>query len=386
MERLPACSMLRACVRAVLLTGHTHPRRPRRPHHATLSPPACSQARHAGRGAAAPRPPGGAGGDWAAGRGRPRADPAGALPPGAGRAGPEPSRPALRRLLPPLCARAAPAAQATPPSPQHAAPHHRTHPISTHPPTHRPTHRRSTPPRWPPTRSWAPTSTWPSWRPAPRTSGPAALLGWAALRWAALGWLGWAGLGWLGQAGLLSREQGHARWRRPLAACPSAQRAPLRPGSHPCGGARGAAALTLSRPAAARAPGPAPRSGAEIEGLVKSATSFALNRQVDVSDLTKAIDEEAIKVGGWAGPGRAGGASAASTRTRASSLAGALRASFTLRRAPLLHSYCPACSHPHPAGGYGGLPSPYTMHPPPTPCPATLSLHSTSLHTPSPRR
>lgn len=39
-------------------------------------------------------------------------------------------------------------------------------------------------------------------------------------------------------------------------------------------------------------------SGAEIEGLVKSATSFALNRQVDVTDLTKPIDEEAIKVGG----------------------------------------------------------------------------------------
>lgn len=37
-------------------------------------------------------------------------------------------------------------------------------------------------------------------------------------------------------------------------------------------------------------------SGAEIEGLVKSATSFALNRQVDVSDLSKPIDEEEIKV------------------------------------------------------------------------------------------
>ncbi|EFN58861.1 hypothetical protein CHLNCDRAFT_29882 [Chlorella variabilis] len=37
-------------------------------------------------------------------------------------------------------------------------------------------------------------------------------------------------------------------------------------------------------------------SGAEIEGLVKSATSFALNRQVDVTDLSKPIDEEAIKV------------------------------------------------------------------------------------------
>jgi vesicle-fusing ATPase len=38
-------------------------------------------------------------------------------------------------------------------------------------------------------------------------------------------------------------------------------------------------------------------SGAEIEGLVKSATSFALNRQVDVADLSKPIDADAIKVG-----------------------------------------------------------------------------------------
>ena len=37
-------------------------------------------------------------------------------------------------------------------------------------------------------------------------------------------------------------------------------------------------------------------SGAEIEGLVKSAVSFALNRQVDVSDLSKPIDEDNIKV------------------------------------------------------------------------------------------
>lgn len=37
-------------------------------------------------------------------------------------------------------------------------------------------------------------------------------------------------------------------------------------------------------------------SGAEIEGLVKSATSFALNRQVDVNDLSKPIDEDNIKV------------------------------------------------------------------------------------------
>ncbi|KAL3141041.1 hypothetical protein ABBQ32_005552 [Trebouxia sp. C0010 RCD-2024] len=37
-------------------------------------------------------------------------------------------------------------------------------------------------------------------------------------------------------------------------------------------------------------------SGAEIEGLVKSAASFALNRQVDVNDLTKKVDEDNIKV------------------------------------------------------------------------------------------
>eukprot|EP00891_Asterochloris_glomerata_P007298 jgi/Astpho2/7298/fgenesh1_pm.00113_%23_29_t len=37
-------------------------------------------------------------------------------------------------------------------------------------------------------------------------------------------------------------------------------------------------------------------SGAEIEGLVKSATSFALNRQVDVNDLSKPIDETNLKV------------------------------------------------------------------------------------------
>jgi vesicle-fusing ATPase len=37
-------------------------------------------------------------------------------------------------------------------------------------------------------------------------------------------------------------------------------------------------------------------SGAEIEGLVKSATSFALNRQVDVNDLSKPIEEDEIKV------------------------------------------------------------------------------------------
>lgn len=37
-------------------------------------------------------------------------------------------------------------------------------------------------------------------------------------------------------------------------------------------------------------------SGAELEGVVKSAVSFALNRQLSLEDLTKPIDEESIKV------------------------------------------------------------------------------------------
>ncbi|XP_010272453.1 PREDICTED: vesicle-fusing ATPase-like [Nelumbo nucifera] len=37
-------------------------------------------------------------------------------------------------------------------------------------------------------------------------------------------------------------------------------------------------------------------SGAELEGVVKSAVSFALNRQLSLDDLTKPIDEENIKV------------------------------------------------------------------------------------------
>ncbi|KAI8112870.1 hypothetical protein M9434_004190 [Picochlorum sp. BPE23] len=37
-------------------------------------------------------------------------------------------------------------------------------------------------------------------------------------------------------------------------------------------------------------------SGAELEGLVKSAASFALNRQIDVNNLNKTIDEDNIKV------------------------------------------------------------------------------------------
>ncbi|EFJ05457.1 hypothetical protein SELMODRAFT_137147 [Selaginella moellendorffii] len=37
-------------------------------------------------------------------------------------------------------------------------------------------------------------------------------------------------------------------------------------------------------------------SGAELEGLVKSAVSFGLNRQVNVEDLSQSIDEENIKV------------------------------------------------------------------------------------------
>ena len=51
--------------------------------------------------------------------------------------------------------------------------------------------------------------------------------------------------------------------------------------------------LTRSHCAAARTKN---FSGAELEGLVKSATSFALNRQVDVSNLNKPIDEDNIKV------------------------------------------------------------------------------------------
>jgi vesicle-fusing ATPase len=37
-------------------------------------------------------------------------------------------------------------------------------------------------------------------------------------------------------------------------------------------------------------------SGAEIEGLVKSAASYALNRNVDINDLHKPLDEDTIKV------------------------------------------------------------------------------------------
>ncbi|GFH21550.1 uncharacterized protein HaLaN_18878, partial [Haematococcus lacustris] len=37
-------------------------------------------------------------------------------------------------------------------------------------------------------------------------------------------------------------------------------------------------------------------SGAEIEGLVKDAVAYALNRQVDINDLHKPLDEDAIKV------------------------------------------------------------------------------------------
>ncbi|KAG7541976.1 Aspartate decarboxylase-like domain superfamily [Arabidopsis thaliana x Arabidopsis arenosa] len=37
-------------------------------------------------------------------------------------------------------------------------------------------------------------------------------------------------------------------------------------------------------------------SGAELEGVVKSATSYALNRQLSLEDLTKAVDEENIKI------------------------------------------------------------------------------------------
>ncbi|WOL14637.1 vesicle-fusing ATPase [Canna indica] len=37
-------------------------------------------------------------------------------------------------------------------------------------------------------------------------------------------------------------------------------------------------------------------SGAELEGVVKSAVSFGLNRQISMDDLTKPLDEESIKV------------------------------------------------------------------------------------------
>ena len=37
-------------------------------------------------------------------------------------------------------------------------------------------------------------------------------------------------------------------------------------------------------------------SGAEIQGLVKSAISFALNRQINMTDLSKQIDETNLKV------------------------------------------------------------------------------------------
>ncbi|KAI9104193.1 hypothetical protein K1719_023029 [Acacia pycnantha] len=37
-------------------------------------------------------------------------------------------------------------------------------------------------------------------------------------------------------------------------------------------------------------------SGAELEGVVKSAVSFALNRQLSLDDLTKQVEEENIKV------------------------------------------------------------------------------------------
>ncbi|KAK6934261.1 CDC48, domain 2 [Dillenia turbinata] len=37
-------------------------------------------------------------------------------------------------------------------------------------------------------------------------------------------------------------------------------------------------------------------SGAELEGVVKSAVSYALNRQLSMDDLTKPVDEESIKI------------------------------------------------------------------------------------------
>ncbi|KAA8526830.1 hypothetical protein F0562_008941 [Nyssa sinensis] len=38
------------------------------------------------------------------------------------------------------------------------------------------------------------------------------------------------------------------------------------------------------------------RTGAELEGVVKSAVSYALNQQLSLDDLTKPVDEESIKV------------------------------------------------------------------------------------------
>jgi len=37
-------------------------------------------------------------------------------------------------------------------------------------------------------------------------------------------------------------------------------------------------------------------SGAELEGVVKSAMSYALNRELRVDDLTKQVEEENVKV------------------------------------------------------------------------------------------
>lgn len=37
-------------------------------------------------------------------------------------------------------------------------------------------------------------------------------------------------------------------------------------------------------------------SGAELEGVLESVVSFALNQQISMDDLTKPLDEESIKV------------------------------------------------------------------------------------------
>ena len=37
-------------------------------------------------------------------------------------------------------------------------------------------------------------------------------------------------------------------------------------------------------------------SGAELEGVVKSATSYALNRQLSMDDLKKPVEEKNIKI------------------------------------------------------------------------------------------
>lgn len=113
-------------------------------------------------------------------------------------------------------------------------------------------------------------------------------------------------------------------------------------------------------------------SGAEIEALVKSATAFALNRNVDFSDLHKPLDEENIKVGGGAvvegrgrgssdGRGNEGGAAVeVKGEARGTAVAGGSReakggsvsggetrwAAFTPQPYATPHSHFPSQCHP----------------------------------------